>query len=116
MRPAECTATGHCPSTTTLVTHYPADRGLNSFPTRRSSDLERIRDHEAEGHQRKQVTQAAAGFSPFELIGAQVDDVEACSGLDRKSTRLKSSHMSISYAVFCLKQKRPPRRTRRQIR
>src|SRR4051812_49675588 len=25
--------------------------------------------------------------------------------LDRKSTRLNSSHMSISYAVFCLKQK-----------
>src|SRR6266571_624762 len=24
---------------------------------------------------------------------------------DRKSTRLNSSHMSISYAVFCLKQK-----------
>src|SRR4051812_49941852 len=27
------------------------------------------------------------------------------SGLDRKSTRLNSSHMSISYAVFCLKKK-----------
>src|SRR5438477_4294886 len=26
-------------------------------------------------------------------------------GLDRKSTRLNSSHMSISYAVFCLKKK-----------
>src|SRR5690242_12683074 len=26
---------------------------------------------------------------------------------DRKSTRLNSSHMSISYAVFCLKEKRP---------
>src|SRR5690242_21592227 len=25
-------------------------------------------------------------------------------GLDRKSTRLNSSHMSISYAVFCLKK------------
>src|SRR5438477_4509498 len=28
--------------------------------------------------------------------------------LDRKSTRLNSSHMSISYAVFCLKKKRQP--------
>src|SRR5690242_21416844 len=28
---------------------------------------------------------------------------------DRKSTRLNSSHMSISYAVFCLKKKRKPR-------
>src|SRR5690242_4392398 len=27
-------------------------------------------------------------------------------GQDRKSTRLKSSHMSISYAVFCLKKKK----------
>src|SRR5690348_18007670 len=26
-------------------------------------------------------------------------------GLDRKSTRLNSSHPSISYAVFCLKKK-----------
>src|SRR5690625_5860395 len=26
--------------------------------------------------------------------------------LDRKSTRLNSSHVAISYAVFCLKQKR----------
>src|SRR5256885_17031281 len=27
-------------------------------------------------------------------------------GLDRKSTRLNSSHLVISYAVFCLKKKR----------
>src|SRR5438477_5199875 len=30
----------------------------------------------------------------------------ACLGVDRKSTRLNSSHMSISYAVFCLKKKK----------
>src|SRR5690242_21828463 len=30
----------------------------------------------------------------------------AVLGLDRKSTRLNSSHMSISYAVFCLKKKK----------
>src|SRR5690349_24228038 len=30
--------------------------------------------------------------------------VEA-SGIDRKSTRLNSSHVEISYAVFCLKKK-----------
>src|SRR5690606_41670118 len=29
-----------------------------------------------------------------------------CSGLDRKSTRLNSSHVKISYAVFCLKKKK----------
>src|SRR2546430_16273609 len=28
-------------------------------------------------------------------------------GLDRKSTRLNSSHSQISYAAFCLKKKRP---------
>src|SRR5437868_10249243 len=31
---------------------------------------------------------------------------KAASGLDRKSTRLNSSHVSISYAVFCLKKKK----------
>src|SRR3712207_8523079 len=30
----------------------------------------------------------------------------SCSGSDRKSTRLNSSHANISYAVFCLKKKR----------
>src|SRR5699024_12187095 len=30
---------------------------------------------------------------------------EAFHELDRKSTRLNSSHVSISYAVFCLKKK-----------
>src|SRR5690625_6048344 len=34
----------------------------------------------------------------FENIGAQLED--------RKSTRLNSSHVAISYAVFCLKKKR----------
>src|SRR5438477_5287177 len=34
------------------------------------------------------------------------DDRDAQSREDRKSTRLNSSHMSISYAVFCLKKKK----------
>src|SRR5439155_13585563 len=29
-------------------------------------------------------------------------------GIDRKSTRLNSSHVAISYAVFCLKKKKRP--------
>src|SRR5690606_41628666 len=33
---------------------------------------------------------------------------------DRKSTRLNSSHVKISYAVFCLKKKRPNRTARAQ--
>src|SRR5690242_21423716 len=40
-----------------------------------------------------------------------IDDHHLCVGViegerDRKSTRLNSSHMSISYAVFCLKKKK----------
>src|SRR5690625_6905307 len=31
---------------------------------------------------------------------------ERSSGGDRKSTRLNSSHVAISYAVFCLKKRR----------
>src|SRR5947199_7351622 len=40
----------------------------------------------------------------------------ASSPTDRKSTRLNSSHLGISYAVFCLKKKncRPSRREPRQ--
>src|SRR5438477_5320616 len=33
--------------------------------------------------------------------------------VDRKSTRLNSSHMSISYAVFCLKKKKKKQKTTR---
>ena len=34
-------------------------------------------------------------------------DREIIGILDRKSTRLNSSHLLISYAVFCLKKKTP---------
>src|SRR5438067_7510338 len=44
------------------------------------------------------------------LLVGRVEDLEArraAAGLpDRKSTRLNSSHVSISYAVFCLKKKK----------
>src|SRR2546426_2828012 len=33
---------------------------------------------------------------------------EVDGGVDRKSTRLNSSHLVISYAVFCLKKKHKP--------
>src|SRR3712207_8588925 len=38
-----------------------------------------------------------------------VEEVGECTRghLDRKSTRLNSSHANISYAVFCLKKKKP---------
>src|SRR5688572_31457902 len=34
-------------------------------------------------------------------------------GLDRKSTRLNSSHSQISYAVFCLKKKKKKKKTKK---
>src|SRR5258705_8463434 len=37
---------------------------------------------------------------------ARFDDPELRITLDRKSTRLNSSHLGISYAVFCLKKKK----------
>src|SRR3712207_9325895 len=37
-----------------------------------------------------------------------VDEVLFYEKLDRKSTRLNSSHANISYAVFCLKKKQRP--------
>src|SRR5438477_5922290 len=50
-----------------------------------------------------------AGQSEFEdpeEIQAEDEDQGDQAGKDRKSTRLNSSHMSISYAVFCLKKKK----------
>src|SRR5215471_19832456 len=59
------------------------------FPTRRSSDL---RGDLGRLHPRHGVWPCALTLihQPFE---------------DRKSTRLNSSHVEISYAVFCLKKK-----------
>src|SRR5207248_11703663 len=38
-------------------------------------------------------------------VGGQVHGMTANANIDRKSTRLNSSHRTISYAVFCLKKK-----------
>src|SRR5438445_7163835 len=43
-------------------------------------------------------------FGRRQLDLSQLDRVR--SALDRKSTRLNSSHANISYAVFCLKKKK----------
>src|SRR2546427_9595123 len=47
------------------------------------------------------------GARPAALDAAARDDSSRGEGLDRKSTRLNSSHSQISYAVFCLKKKKP---------
>src|SRR5256886_10977631 len=47
----------------------------------------------------------AAEEGPMELRNVNAVVTGGASGLDRKSTRLNSSHSQISYAVFCLKKK-----------
>src|SRR5690606_38360269 len=39
-------------------------------------------------------------------LEGDLEDIDVVSGADRKSTRLNSSHVKISYAVFCLKKKK----------
>src|SRR5688572_32515994 len=86
-------------------------RALHSFPTRRSSDLS-----EELGQVARELVLGDRGAGP----GLHLDEPRpATEGLnlgqilpaapsehvDRKSTRLNSSHSQISYAVFCLKKK-----------
>src|SRR5690554_7704940 len=39
-------------------------------------------------------------------IRQNLGDIQSQNSVDRKSTRLNSSHVRISYAVFCLKKKK----------
>src|SRR5256885_6228571 len=55
-------------------------------------------DGQARGHLRVRGPWIASGYFKGEG-GSPVDE-------DRKSTRLNSSHLVISYAVFCLKKKK----------
>src|SRR2546427_96345 len=51
------------------------------------------------------------GLVLFEMVEREPDDVvvgQDTARVDRKSTRLNSSHSQISYAVFCLKKKIQP--------
>src|SRR5690625_6416548 len=47
----------------------------------------------------------AAGVAGFGAGGGDFAARDAFASGDRKSTRLNSSHVAISYAVFCLKKK-----------
>src|SRR2546426_4149163 len=52
---------------------------------------------------------AAAAEEVAEVIAERLQVVEVLvEERDRKSTRLNSSHLVISYAVFCLKKKKIP--------
>src|SRR2546426_5278323 len=57
---------------------------------------------------------AETSFSPIERRNQKLSQIihtqsRAISAIDRKSTRLNSSHLVISYAVFCLKKKKKNR-------
>src|SRR5690606_40295045 len=97
-------------------------RDLPSFPTRRSSDLEMKvvpREEWANIFRETWRIQREFFYDP-KMQGADWEAVyrkylpllehvghRADLGylIDRKSTRLNSSHVKISYAVFCLKKK-----------
>src|SRR5699024_12737345 len=88
---------------------------LHSFPTRRSSDLYSAPVSVSQNHSKIHITggklSASHAVSPclFSAGNLTVDSVTGSSqnnAADRKSTRLNSSHVSISYAVFCLKKKK----------
>src|SRR5690349_23817186 len=76
----------------TAATH----RDLHSFPTRRSSDL-------------RASAASDTGSAESAVSSGQADAAapspDSADPVDRKSTRLNSSHVEISYAVFCLKKK-----------
>src|SRR5699024_12703071 len=84
---------------------------LHSFPTRRSSDLAMFRMFTLLFYHEPSITHTLIGImAGITLIGGSIGaiartDVRQIVS-DRKSTRLNSSHVSISYAVFCLKKKK----------
>src|SRR5699024_11984774 len=83
---------------------------LPSFPTRRSSDLRRGRPSTPRSVSQRFAlgtcmngpgAENSALYRPLKDVLKRQAEITA----DRKSTRLNSSHVSISYAVFCLKKK-----------
>src|SRR5690625_6782274 len=50
----------------------------------------------------------AAPLPDADPPAAPADEPDPWADQDRKSTRLNSSHVAISYAVFCLKKKKRP--------
>src|SRR5690554_7316012 len=84
------------------------------FPTRRSSDLAKYQRRIA--RRKPRPGQAASrGYKQAKLQTAKLhkrvarqrqDAARKWARRDRKSTRLNSSHVRISYAVFCLKKKK----------
>src|SRR5438876_9276975 len=66
------------------------------------------RDRKGNGGNNPQYRTAVGQWDCDDVLQILAGEAEAShllSHLDRKSTRLNSSHPSISYAVFCLKKK-----------
>src|SRR5690348_17609895 len=87
-------------------------RDLHSFPTRRSSDLELVAgtfDRIVDVTLGEPPRSPLLGVTPLGKPSERQPQLGGHQGpqsyKDRKSTRLNSSHPSISYAVFCLKKK-----------
>src|SRR5207249_8659458 len=85
---------------------------LPSSPTRRSSDLidatsgyQLWADRFEEPLENRFVLEDRLARGIVAALGLSLTAAEQ-QRLDRKSTRLNSSHVSISYAVFCLKKKK----------
>src|SRR3989442_3866926 len=55
--------------------------------------------------ERVELVDAIPNAFLFSWVGCETRNGRALAKLDRKSTRLNSSHVRISYAVFCLKKK-----------
>src|SRR5690625_6552345 len=72
--------------------------------------------NKTDGHQPGPMHRRRVGSSPVAPSMPKPDTAQ-----DRKSTRLNSSHVAISYAVFCLKKKKrdnkdqPPAAPRRRL-
>src|SRR5262245_63629163 len=67
---------------------------------RRAARLARLRDL------RRQRGRRRRGHALEQPVGHELAVQRRGAELDRKSTRLNSSHLGISYAVFCLKKKK----------
>src|SRR5690606_41417517 len=109
------------PALTSYLSGYVDRRAPHSFPTRRSSDLfPRVRVLGTIGWivagiiigrlgveaTAIPMQLAAAGSVLLGLYCLALPHTPPSASGDRKSTRLNSSHVKISYAVFCSKKKK----------
>src|SRR5690242_21306675 len=93
-------------------TLFPYTTLFRSYETRFNKVFDYIDKHLGEVMTLESLSQVAS-FSKYHFH-RQFSEYTGISVLDRKSTRLNSSHMSISYAVFCLKKKTKTKITKKK--